>query len=452
MKTLATISGVLGLAALLAGPVAAAPVAVNEEQPVVESSSVRLSSIGRSLLPVTGGFLVLSEADLGLTAVSFVPSDVDADGLTEPPAEVIVLGEVAAQGDRLVAVDSAGVETVEAGAADDPRSPLIRLFRVPGEGSGFVETGYAVLPEEVREEVRRFGTAISIGGNAIAVVSETTSRSDRVDIFRVSPDGTAEWSQELNPQTLGTSVAVSTSGATIALSGVNRLAASGEVIVNRIGPSGWVPTQRFLRIGGGAVHMQNDRILVQRNSFFARSAGPWTVIDSSPGRPYEVAAELPVEGDAVAVGPGVVVVGDSENDLVYVLEESAGEFRFSQAVRPPRSGPTGDSPQFGTSVGIVANRTLIVGAPGPGATDPAGEVFRFSLVQGPVGCTIVGSDADDELTSPSGQGRQTLCGLRGDDTLTGSAEGGTLDGGPGIDTCTQTGPATGPITTIDCEQ
>ena len=225
MRRLATIAGVLSFVAVLNAPVEAAPVAVDEGSPTIVSSMVRLSSIGRTVLPAAGGFLAMSEADLGLTAVTFIPSQ--PTNPDSAPAEVIVLGEVAAQGDRLVAIDSAGVGAVEDGSVDDPQTPVVRLFRVPSGNGEFQETGYAVLPESVRSDVRRFGTDISIGGNAIAVVSETTSRSDRIDVFRVTPDGTAEWSQELLPRTLRTQVAISTSGATIAISGVNRLAASG---------------------------------------------------------------------------------------------------------------------------------------------------------------------------------------------------------------------------------
>jgi hypothetical protein len=458
--------------ALLSSPASAAPVAVGEESPVIESNEVRLSSVGLGVIPVRGGYVVLSEADLGPTEVSFIAGDTPPPNLGRPAPELVVLGHVAAQGRRLVAIDTAGPDAVEDGQVADPLSPVLRIFRIPSPDSGaFEETGIAVLPEDVGAEIRRFGTALAIGGNAIAVVSETTSSNDRVDLFRISPEGTAEWSQELTPRTLDTSVAVSTSGATIVLSGVNRLAAAGEVIINRIGPAGWVPTQRFLRIGGGPVLIKNDRILVQRNSFFARPSGPWTVIDSLPGRAFEVLGELPVEGSAVDFIGDLVVIGDPENELVYLLEENPGGFRFTQAIRPPRTGPSGDSSRFGTSVALVTSSSLVVGAPGPGSTTPAGEVHSYSIVDGPVGCTIVGTDEDNELSSEGvtltpdtvcglggddvllgSRATDTLLGGPGDDVLIGSSAGGFLDGGLGEDTCGQTTPATGQVTTIECER
>ncbi|MGI9609002.1 MAG: hypothetical protein ACR2NL_01775 [Acidimicrobiia bacterium] len=456
---------------LFSAPVGAAPVAVGGESPSIESTSVRLSSVGRDVLPVQGGYVVLSEADLGLTEVSFVAVGTPLRTAGRAGPELVVLGEVAAQGTRLVAVDTAGRAAFEAGEVESPLDPVLRIFRIPSDELGsFEETGVAVLPDPIASGIRRFGTALAIGGNAIAVVSETTSSNDRVDIFRISQEGTAAWSQELNPRTLDTSVAVSTSGATIALSGVNRLAASGEVIVNRIGPAGWVPTQRFLRIGGGPVLLKNDRMVVQRNSFFARPSGPWTVIDSLPGRPFEVRSELPVEGSAVDFIGGLVVVGDPENELVFVLEETGSDFRFTQAIRPQRAGSSGDSSRFGTSVALLGAGSLVVGAPGPGASSPAGEVHVYSIADGPVGCTIVGTDGSDELSTEGlAPGSHTVCGLGGDDVLTGSqasdtllggsgddtltasAAGGLLNGGAGIDSCVQTTPATGPVTTIDCE-
>ncbi len=458
--------------AFLATPAAAAPIAVVEQSPIIESNTVRLSSVGRDVQPVRGGYIVLSEADLGLTEVSFIATDTPPETSRRPEPELVVLGDVAAQGTRVVAVDSAGPTAVEAGQVADPLSPVLRIFRTPtGNSSSFQEIGIAVLPEDAGSEIRRFGTSVAIGGNAIAVVSETTSSNDRVDIFRISPDGTARWSQELTPRTLDTSVAVSTSGATIVLSGVNRLAASGEVIVNRIGPAGWVPTQRFLRIGGGPVLMSNNRILVQRNSFFARPSGPWSVIDSTPGRAFEISGELPVEGSSVDFIGDLIVVGDPENELVYLLEGNAPRFRFTQAIRPQRTGASGDSSLFGTSVALVTPSSLVIGAPGLGSSSPAGEVHSYSIVDGPVGCTTVGTDANDELTSDDvALTAETVCGLGGDDILlgaqatdalfggpgndllTGSSAGGILDGGSGDDTCAQLEPVTGPVTAINCER
>jgi hypothetical protein len=458
--------------AFLGTPAAAAPVAVGQPSPLIESTQVRLSSIGLDVMPVRDGYVVLAEADLGLTAISFIPSDSQPATSGRSNPELVVLGDVAAQGTRVVAVDSAGPTPVVAGLVTDPLSPVLRIFRTPtSDSNAFEELSVAVLPEDADAEIRRFGTSLAIGGNAIAVVSETTSSNDRVDIFRISPDGTATWSQELTPRTLDTTVAVSTSGATIVLSGVNRLAASGEVIVNRIGPAGWVPTQRFLRIGGGPVRMSNNRILVQRNSFFARPSGPWTVIDSRPGQAFEISGELRVEGSSVDFTGGLIVVGDPENELVYLLEGNAPDFRFSQAIRPQRTGVSGDSSLFGTSVALVTSSSLVVGAPGLGSSSPAGEVHSYSIVNGPVGCTIVGSEGDDELSSEGAAlTAETVCGLGGDDVLlgsqatdalfggpgndllTGSSSGGVLDGGAGDDACEQVGPALGPVTTISCER
>ena len=462
----------LGAAALvvtLAGSTTTAqavPVAVEAPAPTIQSSDAGLSLIGREVHPASGGVLVVAEADLGLTSVVFVA---DADPTVS--SDVTLLGPVAAQGERMVGIDAAGDPAVEAGVAPDPLTPIVRLFRMPeSPGAPFTETGVAALPEQIRTQVRRFGTSIAIGGNAIAVVSETTARSDRIDIFRLSPAGTAEWFQELLPQTLDTKVAISTSGATIVTSGVSRLAASGELIINRIGPDGWVPTQRFLRIGGGPVEMDGDRIFVQRNGFFARSSGSWTLVQSIPGRPFEVVGELPVEGNAIAVSSGLILVGDAENNMAYLLEETSRGFRFSQSVLPARTGAGSDSPLFGSAVTILPGPRLVIGAPGPGAESPAGQIHERTVTDGPVGCTVVGTDGPDQIMTPESVGIQTVCGLGGDDSLVGtngsdvllggagddqlraSARGGTLDGGRGLDDCQQAGPAIAAAIIINCEE
>ncbi len=220
------------LSGLAATPAAGAPVAIDSTSAAVRSAEFVLSSNGTSLLRLRDGVVVVSVADRGLIALTFESSasaqmEADVTG-----AQIVVTGPAAAQGRRLATVDVAGDVLVEEGVVDDPLSPVVRLFLVSTSGEdtpvSFIEQGIAVLPDDEMTTVRRFGSDIAIGGNAIAVVSETTQRSDRIDIFTVSPDGAIEWSQTLTPATFDTSVAISGSGATIAASGVNRLAASGE--------------------------------------------------------------------------------------------------------------------------------------------------------------------------------------------------------------------------------
>ncbi len=147
--------------------------------------------------------------------------------------------------------------------------------------------------------------------------------------------------------------------------------------------------------------IDNEQIFVQRNSFFVRPSGPWTVVTASPGQAYEVSDELPVEGNALAAEGNIVAVGDSENDLVYLLGRNGDggtTYRFSHVVRPPGGSVGGEPPRFGTAVALGGG-LLTVGAPGPTALTPGGEIHRFSIVDGPVGCTIVGTDGPDRLNA-----------------------------------------------------
>jgi hypothetical protein len=470
-----------GVAAMFSGlaatPASGAPVAIGSTSAAVSSSEFGLSSNGIALLGVRDGVIAISVADRGLIALTFESSasqELDAGG---SGAQLVVTGPAAARGRRLAALDVAGEALVEQGVVDDPLTPVVRLYLVTSDSgtTSFAEQGIGVFPDDEMTTVRRFGSGIAIGGNAIAVVSETTQGSDRIDIFTVSPDGAIDWSQTFLPGTLDTKMAISSSGATIAASGVRRLAASGEVQIHRIGPAGWVPTQRFLRIGGGAVIIDNEQVFVQKNSFFARPDGPWTVLGASPGQPYVVVAELPVEGDSLAAEGDIVAVGDSANDVVYLLGRNGGgdaPYRFSHAVRPPGASAGAERPRFGTAVALGAG-LLTVGAPGPSALTPGGEIHRFSIVDGPVGCTVVGTDGPDRLAAvPESANRgQILCGLggndiltgigaadrlfggEGDDQLTAGSDGGLLNGGPGVDTCAQTAPVTGEglLVLVACE-
>ncbi len=367
-----------------------------------------------------------------------------------------VAGPASAQGNRVAAIDRGGDRAVASGMTSDPATPVLRLLEQPAaDEESFIEIGTAVLPEEAAANLRRFGTSIALGGNAIAVVSETSRQADRIDIFTIGFDGTVEWAQRLDTPTtptargsgtLQTRVALSNSGAVIATSGVNRLAGSGQLEIYRIGTNGWVPTQRFLRIGGGSVVVEGDRVFVERNSFFARNAGPWTVLSSRPGTPFRTISELPVEGSALAAQGGMVAVGDPQRDLVYLLEATSDEtYRFSQAVRVPGGDPGSASPRFGTAVALT-DTWLFVGAPGNTGGEQGGAVHRMLLQDGPVGCTVVGTSTNDELRSRGGPEGSTLCGLGGADVLTGLTATDRLDGGPGRDTCRGTA-----ATVTNCE-
>lgn len=461
-------SALVFLAALAApAGVGAAPVATDLSELRIASGEARLSASGSALLPVTDGVVVVSTADLGLQALTlFSAGDQGAIG------ERVVTGPAASQGRRIVAVDGAGPDLVASGLADDVLTPVVRLFEADVETpDGLTELSAAVLPPAVAGDVRRFGTDVALGGNAVAVVSETTGQVDRVDVFTVSAEGALVWAQELLPETLNSSIAISASGATIAVSGVNRFAAAGDVVVHRIGSGGWIPTQRFLRIGGGPIVMDGERIWVQRNSFFVRPAGPWSLIEAAPGRSYAVVEELPVEGDALAANGPTVAVGDSGNDRFYLLSAGPGaarKYRFSQAVPALSDRPGREPPALGTAMAFVGD-ALYVGAPGPTAEAPGGQVYRFDVVDGPVGCTITGTSGDDELVAAdddSGR-RHTICGLAGSDVLIGSTSadrlfggdgadrltagsgGGVLDGGPGLDRCESPTPA---VIFADCEE
>lgn len=447
---------------------AASPVATDGEPLGIASGDARLSASGSALLQVTGGLVVVSAADLELRALTLI----DSHGLS-PVDQRVVSGPADAQGRRIVVIDAAGPELVTAGVVDDPLDPVVRLFEVSSEPTlAMTEVSNVALPESAAASVRRFGTDVAIGGNAIAVVSETTRQVDRVDVFTVSPQGQIVWAQELLPATLNSSVAISSSGATIAVSGVNRFAAAGDVVVHRIGPDGWIPTQRFLRIGGGPITMDAERIWVQRNSFFVRPAGPWTLIDAAPGQKYSVVEELPVEGDSLDANGSVVTVGDGGNDRFYLLSAAplvSRGYRFSQAVPAPTDRPGREPPAFGASV-LLDGGHVYVGAPGPTATSPAGQVYRYAIVDGPVGCTVTGTSGDDELSADETDRarRHTLCGLdgsdvligagsadrlfggAGDDRLTAGPGGGVLDGGPGRDVCELSDTST--ATTRNCEQ
>ncbi len=419
----------------------AAPVATLSSSEALRSDQARLSGTGSNLLRVDNGVIVVSNADLGSSSVTYL----DIETL-DVRAERIVSGPAAAQGRRLAVIDVAGESAVQQGLVEDPSTIVLRLLTLPeAEGSGFTEASAAILPADVAPSIQRFGTAIALGGNAIAVVSETTQRTDRVDIFTITFDGQLRWAQQLEvgsaseqrrAATLQTNVAVSSSGAIIAASGVNRLAGSGEVAIFRIGTNGWIPTQRFVRIGGGPVVVDGERVVVQRSSFFVRDSGPWTVLSTAPGRPFGNVEELPVEGASLSVWGNHVAVGDPDNDFVYLLELSSdtGTYRFSQAIPVPGGNPGSDSPRFGSSVVLVGDR-LVVGAPDPTAPYPAGSFHIFDVVEGPVGCTIVGTQGDDELQAPEDRISNTVCGLDGADLLSTTSAFDRLDGGPGRDRC-----------------
>ncbi len=424
-----------------ASAAAAAPVATLSSSEALKSDQARLSGTGSNLLRVDNGVIVVSNADLGSNAVTYL--DIETLDIR---AQRIVSGPAAAQGRRLAVIDVAGESAVEQGLVEDPSTPVLRLLTLPdADGDGFTEASATILPAAIAPSIQRFGTAIALGGNAIAVVSETTQRSDRVDIFTISFDGHLRWAQQLEvgsasgqrrAATLQTNVAVSASGAIIAASGVNRLAGSGEVAIFRIGTNGWIPTQRFVRIGGGPVVVDGERVVVQRSSFFVRNSGPWTVLSTAPGRPLGNVEELPVEGASLSVLGNHVAVGDPDNDFVYLLELSSdtGRYRFSQAIPVPGGNPGSGSPRFGSSVVLVGDR-LVVGAPDPTAPFPAGSFHLFDVVEGPVGCTVVGTQADDDLHAPEDRISNTVCGLDGADLLSASSETDRLDGGPGRDRC-----------------
>lgn len=419
----------------------AAPVATLSSSEALRSDQARLSGTGSNLLRVDNGVIVVSNADLGSSSVTYL----DIETL-DVRAERIVSGPAAAQGRRLAVIDVAGESAVQQGLVEDPSTVVLRLLTLPeAEGSGFTEASAAILPADVAPSIQRFGTAIALGGNAIAVVSETTQRTDRVDIFTITFDGQLRWAQQLQvgsaseqrrAATLQTNVAVSSSGAIIAASGVNRLAGSGEVAIFRIGTNGWIPTQRFVRIGGGPVVVDGERVVVQRSSFFVRNSGPWTVLSTAPGRSFGNVEELPVEGASLSVWGNHVAVGDPDNDFVYLLELSSDTdtYRFSQAIPVPGGNPGSDSPKFGSSVVLVGDR-LVVGAPDPTAPYPAGSFHIFDVVEGPVGCTIVGTQGDDELQAPEDRISNTVCGLDGADLLSTTSAFDRLDGGPGRDRC-----------------
>ncbi|NNF54748.1 MAG: hypothetical protein HKN03_09940 [Acidimicrobiales bacterium] len=425
-----------------ASAAAAAPVATLSSSETARSDQARLSGTGTNLLRVDNGVIVVSNADLGSSAVTYI----DIETL-DVRAQQVVSGPTAAQGRRLAVIDVAGESAVEQGLVEDPSTPVLRLLTLPeADGEGFTEASAAVLPAAVAPSIQRFGTAIALGGNAIAVVSETTQRSDRVDIFTVTFDGRLRWAQQLEIGSAGeqrrsaallqTNVAVSSSGAVIAASGVNRLAGSGEVAIFRIGTNGWIPTQRFVRIGGGPVVVDGERVVVQRSSFFVRDSGPWTVLSTAPGRPFGTVEELPVEGSSISIWGNHVAVGDPDNDFVYLLELSSdtGSYRFSQAIPVPGGNPGSGSPRFGTSVVLVHDR-LVVGAPDATAPYPAGAFHVFDVVEGPVGCTIVGTQDDDDLRAPEDRISNTVCGLAGADLLIASSTTDRLDGGSGRDQC-----------------
>ena len=172
--------GVLGSASATA----AAPVATLNRSEALKSDQARLSGTGANLLRVENGVIVVSNADLGSSAVTFV----DIESL-DIRAQRIVSGPAAAQGRRLAVIDVAGEFAVQQGLVEDPSTTVLRLLTLPeAKSDGFTEASAAILPANVASSIQRFGTAIAMGGNAIAVVSETTQRSDRVDIFTISFD------------------------------------------------------------------------------------------------------------------------------------------------------------------------------------------------------------------------------------------------------------------------
>lgn len=144
----------------------------------------------------------------------------------------------------------------------------------------------------------------------------------------------------------------------------------------------------------------------------------------------DAAVTAVVRNDGPGAAGGVTVAITLPAGAVFAsADPSAG----SCAAGPPIACSLGAlEPGSGAGVAVVASATeagsLTFAAALKGAVE--GEAQATLAVSGP-SCTVVGTQADDDLAGSPGE---VVCGLGGDDTMAGSDGDDVLVGGSGIDT------------------
>jgi Ca2+-binding RTX toxin-like protein len=296
----------------------------------------------------------------------------------------------------------------------------LRILRVV-EGS-LEPAGSSASPAEP------YSGALAVNDALVAVVRTTAEGRELVDVYDITPDG------------LGPPVSIDTGyvhihlalrSNTVAISGVTSRTEPGHLQLVERRNDQWELDTEVRHRGGGAVVATEVGFLVQTNTFFAQPLGSWTVIEDGA-----TTVELPAWATSAARvstadAGAAYVLGNSRRHLVMTFQrdESVGfsPFRLTSV----RTGTPDD--RLGAAVVGLAGGRLLAARPGASVGDVAGRgvVDVLDLVDGPIGCTIIGTDGDDELVGT--EGPDVICGLAGDDNIRGASGDDVLLGGDGDD-------------------
>lgn len=405
----------LGIAVLVgtlaASPASAAPVFYADEAP--------------------GGLLDIAEELTGLGSTVEIGSDL-----------IVVGGEIGTAEITATVLNADSFEVI--GTITATRSIGFgdqRLAAVTGDVDGSESVLlYGITDSEITEIAStsisspngfdRLGTEVAVNQQFVAVVDGGQgAEPDEIRILEISGASSSELTeiQTLTPGLSNTHIRIT--GSTLAISGVPPLGNVGHLVLYDLNDGSEI--DRLDNVGGGPLVVGTDAIYVQRNQFFVQPSGSWTMVEFS-GTALADAFELPTVGSALAVTEELILVGDPIRNQVLVLEltNSDWPFRFTQSIRTG-SGRSAD--QFGASVGFF-ERQALVGVPGisSGESVLRGAVLAYSLSDGPVGCTVVGTPGDDEKLTGSTR-RDTICGLAGNDRILGFSGDDVIYGGSGND-------------------
>lgn len=254
------------------------------------------------------------------------------DELRRPDGFGRTLGLV---GDHLIV--GAPLESDGTGAA--------HVFQSAGSGQ-WMHRGTLPVPELTGES--RFGSAVAISDEAVAISAPGANGEGRVFVFQRSADGSWEMTATVSPPPDATATAF---GRSLAFSGHDLLvtsagAARGETHVHAYRQDGageWIPRGR-LSVEG-----------LPEQSGFGSAIGV-------------------VDGVAYVGAPAVA--GRSGRVFQFRFAEAAGSWIRAGMLQPLMEAP---NTRFGSSI-TVADGALLIGA--PGASGGAGSLYRFTGERG----------------------------------------------------------------------
>ena len=376
------------------------------------------SAFGLSLLDVDVGVVAIGQQGIrGATASVLV---VPATGAITIGDVVLAERSITAANNTLVVVDARRIRVLEIGT----------------EGT-LIEIG-----SYQRTDDATFGDIAAMGANTVAITREPPEGEPAfVDVFDLSHGVTPVVA--LAPGLERISVAVDSAGDLVAVSGVRDRGETGEVQFFRRSTQAWLVDARFDAIGGGAVRASSSdpaTFHVQRNGFFTRPTGTWSLIASDEDGALAIDRELLVQSSSLAMADGMAAFGMPNSELVMTFDVAEDGIRHVQRVVAPIPVPTDGTPtpqrppvsRFGSSVAFVNGRLLVAG-PGAAIDGVADEglVFAFDATVGPAGCTITGTNGDDTLNGTTAD--DVICGLGGNDLIRGNLGFDRIYGGPGDD-------------------